>query len=128
MSDDFVEKYKREANAWSEDLQKYADCMTEIKNRLNAIKKYSELEPRPFEPPIETEIICLQFRAIFELITLSSLVANKKNYITMYDNIERQWRPESTVNRIKEANPQYYPVPVIVTDKNGRPGLIICIS
>lgn len=124
MPDDFIEKYKREANEWTEDLQKYANCMSDIKHRLNAIKNYSELKPPPFDPPIETEIICLQFRSIFELITLSSLVANKKNYIKIYKNIEHQWRPDTTIKRIKNANPQFYPIPVTVTDKNNRPGLI----
>ncbi len=87
--------------------------MMDIKGRLRAISNYSELHPRPFEPRIETEILSLQFRSIFELIVLANLVANKDDFNRLYKDIEHQWRPDKIISRIKTINPKYYPRPVV---------------
>ncbi len=94
-------------------LNDYITQMEEIKRRMAAIKKISEI----FSPnEIATECIYLQFRKVLELIAMSSLVANSQAMELMNNSrrkLGKQWNGDTILKRVEEINPDFYPVPII---------------
>jgi len=96
----------------------YLDQMEEIKQRVAAIKKLSEISRGQLGLNVITECIYLQFRKILELIAMSSLVANKQALQEMERSIKKlgkKWNGEEILKIVERINPDFYPVPVIET-------------
>jgi len=105
---------KKEAEGYNHECRMYAQCMREIKQRLFFIRERLALGSSDERKIFDTEILCLQFRAIFELIYLSNLAAHQKLYTKGYDKLKREWRTSSIARFIETHNPDFYPTPVNV--------------
>lgn len=70
----------------------------------------------------DVELLCLQFRKILELIALSSLVANKKEYSKQHDKFARHYNARLILQDLERVNPNYYPEPTkqIVKEIDGQ--------
>lgn len=103
-------------------LQKYANCMEEIKNRTRALIQFWQSDIGQIPIMVAVESMCLQIRMILELIALASLVANKTEYEKHRKNFRRDWKAKAILETLDKTNPEFYPYPIkLVTDrKTGR--------
>lgn len=92
-------------------LNKYAECMEEIKLRTESIRSLCRGTTPPMEKKIAAECICLQIRKILELIALASLVANKEVYAEKHVNFRKAWRAKEILANIEKFNIGFYPQP-----------------
>ena len=92
-------------------LEKYANCMEEIKKRTEVIRAFLNGECNALYKQTTAESICLQVRKILELIALASLVANKDEYAKSRANFAKDWHAKRILNSIEEINPNFYPCP-----------------
>ena len=107
---------KQHANALKptvpvEILDKYANCMEEIKRRTEVVYGLLQRELHVKYLQTTVESICLQIREILELIALASLVANKSEYEKHRKNFHRDWNAKGILGTLDKANPQFYPSP-----------------
>lgn len=95
----------------AEILNKYANCMEEIKKRTEVVHGFlrRELHAKYLQTTVES--ICLQIREILELIALASLVANKSEYEKQRKNFYQDWNAKRILETLDKANPQFYPSP-----------------
>jgi hypothetical protein len=113
---DRSEVYVQESLSYSDDAGKYILCMKEISSRLKLIQKYWA-KPPPIIPDQQSiEFICLQFRFIFELIMLSSLVANKKAYNKAESSLKSLYNPTLIKKELEKFNSKFYPVAMSFID------------
>ncbi len=101
-----------EAKEYNYECRMYARCMKEIKERLYVIKKRLALGSNEGDKRFDTEVICLQFRSIFELIYLSNLAAHQKLYTKGYDKLKKEWNKARIGDFLHKKNPDFYPTPV----------------
>ena len=99
----------------------YNSVMNDIKNRSEVIydvHKKSEFNKEKDLKHLEfitghlltdIELGSVQLRKILELILISSLVANKKEYERLSIDIDRNWIYKRKLNEIKKLNPNYFP-------------------
>lgn len=91
----------------------YIACMKEIVERINYIKEYLENINNLKNKSLALESICLQYRKIFELIAISTIVANQRQFTLQNKKLLKEWHPETIIKGIKKINPHYFPIPVI---------------
>jgi hypothetical protein len=103
-------------------VRQYANVMTEIKRRSRVIDHFVSGKSAAIYMPTTAETIGLQFRKTFELIAFASLTANKKLYATAYANFSKHWEAAKLIGNLRRLNPDFYPVPIIVTPDPG-PGI-----
>lgn len=94
------------------DATRYIDCMLSIKERMTFIRTELAKGCLHEEKLIKTEIICHQFRCIFELILLSSLAAHENYYQKNFDKIKKMWRIEFIIEELGTINEYFYPRPM----------------
>lgn len=94
-----------------EDRIKYANCMMAIKNRLIAIDHIFSKQCTTTYPITNMEMVCLQFRKIFELITYSCLCANRPEYEELRKAFKKDWRVADIIPKIRNLNPNFFPKP-----------------
>lgn len=101
--------------------------MEEIKRRLEVIQVFDHKKcTTPYsETTIET--MCLQLRKILELIALSSLVANKKEFSKFNQEFHRMWNAKLILRDIERINPDFYPIP-LVEKESTEPGISVDIT
>ena len=103
-------------------LNKYADCMEEIKQRAEVVERFlrGEIHARCLQTTVE--YMCLQIRKILELIALASLVANKSEYEKHRKNFHRDWNAKRILETLDKANPEFYPRPSrqVVNPETGK--------
>lgn len=116
-----------EVDLHSDEINRYADCMHEIIHRLKFLKERLALGSSNDNKLIDTEIICYQFRAIIELILLSSLAAHKKYYIQNLRKISGIWKIDDIIGKLKDKNPQFYPAPIREPEIN-KEGQTVAVS
>lgn len=92
-------------------LDKYAECMEEIKKRTEVIHAFLSGKCNALYSQTTAESICLQIRKILELIALASLVANKDEYAKNRANFAKDWHAKKILQSIEEINPNFYPSP-----------------
>lgn len=114
-----------EANEHADEIERYKKCLKEIKQRLFVLQQRLNQGSNDNDKVIDTEIICLQFRSIVELILLSSLAAHKKMYTKSLDDIKEMWRIKPLISILKNANPNFYPVPVNIPLDNIKKGEVL---
>ncbi len=94
----------------------YIDQMSEIKQRIDSIKRISEISQGQLGFDVVTECIYLQFRKILELIAMSSLVANRQAMEEMNQSMKKlgkQWNGDAILKFVERINPDFYPAPMI---------------
>jgi hypothetical protein len=96
---------------YGEELNRYADCMDEIKKRTEVIFRIIQGGVRTGYGLADVETACLQMRKILELIALASLVANKHEYSQQYAKFAENWRATQILEEIEAINPNFWPVP-----------------
>jgi hypothetical protein len=104
------------------EIEKYRNNLLEIKRRIEVIDEHI-LGIRSTRYLItEVEFLCLQFRKILELIALSSLVANRAEYIKQHEKFAKHCNARLIFQDLERINPGYYPVPTnqVVKEKNGE--------
>jgi hypothetical protein len=102
----------KESDALKPEIQRYANCMIEIKNRCIAIKELFEVNFISKENMgFAAEFGCLQLRSIAELIILANFSAHEKHYDIAKKALVDFWVIREIIDKIKKINPDYYPVP-----------------
>jgi hypothetical protein len=92
-------------------INKYAECMEEIKKRTKVIRAFLDGRCNALYKQTTAESVCLQVRKILELIALASLVANKEEYAKSRANFAKDWHAKRILQSIEEINPKFYPSP-----------------
>ncbi|GEA02979.1 hypothetical protein KUL17_18760 [Alteromonas sp. KUL17] len=92
-------------------INKYAECMEEIKKRTEVIRAFLDGRCNALYKQTTAESICLQVRKILELIALASLVANKEEYAKVRANFSKDWHAKRILKSVEEINPKFYPSP-----------------
>jgi hypothetical protein len=110
--------YKTGSKDFSNEAMVYGKCMQEIVFRMDVITKYWNTPPEGLLDKFHIEYICLQFRTIFELILLSSLVHNEKYYDKGKAAIGTVWRPNHIDKLLTKINSEYFPVAMVVDETN----------
>lgn len=106
-----INKDYEDDEAFLKDVQKYINCMEEIKLRQKGITLVLEGEYTTPYPMTNVEFLCLQFRKILELIAMASLSANKESYEHVYKKFFKHWNAKKILDSIQKINPNFYPVP-----------------
>jgi len=96
-----------------DEIQKYIRCMVEIKLRDQVIKSHLTGKCSTGQPITDSELICLQFRKIAELILLSALCAHRDEYLKVHRNIEKEWDTGKIQRTLDNIQPDFYPVPFV---------------
>ena len=95
-----------------EDLDIYKENLIKIKYRIKLIDDFTLLNNN-IPADIFVENTYLQFRKILELIILSSLLANKVEYIKQYNKIKEVWDIKNRIKYLEKINRSFYPKPSI---------------
>jgi len=102
-------------------LNKYAECMEEIKKRMKVVRAFTDGSANAIYKQTTAESTCLQIRKILELIALSSLVANKEAYAKSRKKFATDWHAKRILSDINTINPDFYPVPTRqILDSSGK--------
>jgi len=104
------------------DLDLYVSLMNEVKKRTTAITQILSKQKTTSFQATNIEFMCLQIRKILELISLGSLVANKKEFESEQIKYQKYWHAERILNDIERLNPDFYPRPIIEIHSN-RPNV-----
>lgn len=96
---------------FSEMLQKYANCLEEIKCRLQVAYWIVHGEKSTGYLRTNVETVYLQFRKILELLALGSLVSNKYDYAKYYSNFMNHYHAKHIFRDLEKINPDFYPKP-----------------
>ena len=115
-------KIERQPTTSADILNKYANCMEEIKKRTEVVYGFLRREIHATYLQTTVESICLQIRKILELIALASLVANKSEYEKHRKNFQRDWNAKRILKTLDKANPKFYPIPSeqVVSPETGK--------
>ncbi len=88
----------------------YANCMAELKDRLNKIE--SSLDKNFSLDIFLLEFICLQFRKICELFAFGTLIASKDLYRQVRKDFSNDWNFARILTTVEKINPRYFPKPL----------------
>jgi hypothetical protein len=95
------------------DMQKYADLMMEVKNRISSIDFLLTRKGHALFKATTIESVALQMRKVLELIAFGSLVANKEKYSAAYEKFASHWNARLMLRDLERVNPDFYPQPMI---------------
>lgn len=95
-------------------LQYYANIMTEIKNRSDVIYLIYNKKITTKYIVTDVEFCALQLRKILELMLLSTLIANKKEYEKQSKDFNGNWQVKEKIKEIKKINPDFFPIAMLV--------------
>ncbi len=88
--------------------------MDEVTQRFSVVDNFSNFQIPGISETVAIESACLQLRKILELISLGSLIANKKQFEEKKDKIRKYYHANRILNDIEQANKHFYPAPVKV--------------
>jgi len=74
--------------------------MEEIKYRYDINEKLLNKKLTTGQPMINIELLCLNFRNIFELIALSSICAHRSLCEEIFNKFEKEWNPSNFLKEI----------------------------
>jgi len=93
----------------------YAECMAEIKIRLEVICDFFELKCHSKHIPQTVESIALQVRKILELIAFATLIVNLPKYANHRKkcgkNYTDDWNAKQILKILRKVNARFYPIP-----------------
>lgn len=95
----------------SVELNKYRQCLFDIKKRTEVIIHHLDGTKTTGYLGTDVELLALQFRKIIELIALLSLVANKKQYAEHRKKFKEDWNARLIFQDLERINPDFYPKP-----------------
>lgn len=102
-----------------EDSEVYANCIKELKIRLDITKKSYDKDL--LDGVFYLEFMCLQFRKICELFAFSTLTANRQEYSRIRKDFEKDWSFSRIIKSVKKVNKKYFPAPIKkVPTQNGK--------
>jgi hypothetical protein len=94
------------------ELDLYLELMNEVKKRTTAVIHILSKEKTTSFRETNIEFMCLQIRKILELISLGSLVANRKEFENEQIKYQKFWHAERILKDIERLNPDFYPKPI----------------
>ncbi len=101
-------------------LNKYIELMWEIKRREQVIRCIFKDKCNLLYPIVILEVIFFQLRKILEIIAMSPMLVNEKEYREESKKPDFDWRLSQIVKNLNTANPDYYPKPIMIkTQPNG---------
>ena len=103
-----MDNHKRQ----NELLNIYIRNMQRIKWRIYAAQEVRCRRKNTSNDLTDTEFCILQFRKVFELIALSSLISDADVYTEKLGNIEQMWNAELIFNHIERIHPNFFPIAV----------------
>jgi hypothetical protein len=95
-----------------QDMDVYLKCMDKIRQRLRVVSAISAGTLTTGEDVLNTELMCVQFRKVLELIAFASLTANRDKYAEAHAKYGLHWRAKDMLKALEKVNPDYYPVPL----------------
>ena len=103
-----------EKSGFRDEVDLYLDCMYELRRLCSFIQKYLSNRENLTKDNLRLtiEVVSLQYRKLFELIAMSSLVTNKRRFTKKHGSILKGYRPKGIMNMVKGMNPNFYPIPV----------------
>jgi hypothetical protein len=108
--------FLKEAEDFKPEMQRYLECMDEIKTRWLYI--HDLIKDR--YPKSEIEFICLNFRMTIESILLANLSSHEGHYLKTLHELAGMWNIHEILKTIQHVNPDYYPV-ALKTEKTKIP-------
>ncbi len=101
---------------YDDEVDLYLDCMNELKKQCLFISKYIVKRENLRTDTLDTtiEIICLKYRKIFELISISSLITNKKKFTKKHDELVKNYKPAFIIKGMTELNSDFFPIAIKV--------------
>lgn len=107
----------RIAPAHDPDTRIYAECMTELRDRLHAVMwlAYGEQVLKGTNG-FASEAQMLQLRMCLELIAFASLTANQEKYAAAYASFRSHWKAAKMLAVLATVNPHFYPTAVELID------------
>jgi hypothetical protein len=90
------------------EIEIYADYMTGVRMRMEAIKSTMAIAAMP--EFAKAEMVFLQFRKALELIAFASLAANKETYAKASPKFAEDWRAKQILEKIEKINPDFWPM------------------
>jgi hypothetical protein len=97
------------------DKELYAKCMEFIKLRILAIDEFLNNTRTSSFPQTNREFLYLQFRFVFEAISMSALCSHRHEYESINKKYSKEWNAADIVKAIKKLNPHFYPQPEGIT-------------
>ena len=98
----------------------YCNSMEQIKRRLGLLRTVTSCGLRTGDEGADAEFACLQLRRALELVAFATLAANRQRYSEIRSDVQNEWRAKQILDRLKELNPAFYPVPVTPVRRGGR--------
>lgn len=95
-----------------DDLMAYLRCMVEIRERIEFLVYFINEKASTGSIVVDTEIACLQYRKILELIALGSIAPNRQEYAKMRSAFHRDWNARLVMQDVERINPHFYPKPL----------------
>lgn len=86
--------------------------MEQVKRRLPLIRSITTGNVRTGDEGADAELACLHLRRCLELIAFATLAANRERYSQIRADVENEWRAKRILDRLKQLNPDFYPVSV----------------
>ncbi len=96
----------------NKEIAKYIECLKDIKIRTDFAHKLLTQDIRKQPLVLVAENVSLQLRIILELIALSSIVANKKEYSKLRKSFATDWNGKRILEDVEKVNPNFYPKPL----------------
>lgn len=106
--------FLKEAKDFEPEMQRYMDCMDEIKNRWVFINKSIQKS----YSKVEIEQICLNFRMIIESILLANLSSHEGHYLKTLHDLAGMWNIHDIMKTISHVNSNYYPIAIKTEEVN----------
>jgi hypothetical protein len=93
-------------------LDRYCNCMEEIRHRLGIVASLGEHKISTGTKETDIELAFLQLRKSLEVLAFASLIANKDKYSIAHANFASHWKAKGMLECIEKLNPDFYPVPL----------------
>ena len=103
-------------------LNLYCSLMNEINRRMISITQMLKGITTTSYNATNIEFMCLQIRKILELISMGSLVVNKKEFDAIGKKYANFWNARVILQDIERVNPDFYPIPIQEVPSN-EPGI-----
>lgn len=108
---------------FSSEINLYCALMEEVKRRTFAVTEMLKGHTTTSYLATNIEFMCLQLRKMLELISMGSLVMNKKEFDTIEKKYQSFWNAKLILQDIERLNPDFYPVPIIEVPST-QPGVV----
>jgi hypothetical protein len=104
-----------------QDTDVYVKCMEKVRQRLAVVNAINSGTVTTGDEVLDTELTCVQFPKVLELVAFASLTANREKYAEVHANYGLHCRAKDMLKALGKVNPDFYPTPLDepVTQPNG---------